>query len=60
MKKKVIALVVTTELTNEEIEDGEVELLVRERPLASRGHTPPARILPARNVRVLDSDESSS
>jgi hypothetical protein len=57
MKKKVIALVVNTDLTNEEIEEGLVDLRVRAVPEGSRSSTPPAKIVRARNVRVLDSDE---
>jgi hypothetical protein len=59
--KKVIALVINTELTNKEIEEGLVELRVREVPEGSRGSTPPATVERAHHVHVLadlDSDES--
>ena len=48
-KKKVISIVVDTELTNEDIESGLVHLEVK----AADG----PRRMTARNVRVLDSDE---
>ncbi len=46
MKKKVIALVVDTELTNEQIEKADLTIYV----------SVPETSLEARNVRVLDSD----
>lgn len=52
LKKKVIALVVDTDLTNEELERGEVTLVVGEEVSPGQGC-----VLAARNVRVLDSDE---
>ena len=52
MKKKVIALVVDTELTNEELERGKVVLTVDRVPGDGRDDV----VVEARNVRVLDSD----
>jgi hypothetical protein len=53
MKKKVIALVVDTDLTNEQIEESFVQLVCRDTKGEDEG-----LIHEARNVRVLDSDEA--
>lgn len=55
MKKKVIALVIDTDLTNEQLEESHVQVVCRDAKGEDEGliHT-------ARNVRVLDSDEVAS
>ena len=55
MKKKVIALVVDTDLTNEQLEEWDVLLWVQDPNNEAR-----TTKLAVRNVRVLDSDEASS
>jgi len=52
MKKKVISLVIDTDLTNEQIEESHVELLCRD-----TADEDESMIHVARRVRVLDSDE---
>jgi hypothetical protein len=56
MKKKVISLVVDTDLTNAQIQQGLVHLEVKSRKRLGimGGHFP--KSLTARRVRVLDSD----
>ena len=51
--KKVIALVVDTRLTNDQLEECYVEVICRDRKGEDEG-----LVLFARNVRVLDSDET--
>ena len=51
MKKKVIAITIDTDLTNEQIEESHVELLCRDKKGEDEN-----MIHEARNVRVLDSD----
>jgi hypothetical protein len=53
MRKKVIAIVIDTPLTNEQIEKGPVRLSVYPDP----ENEPHGETADARNVRVLDSDE---
>ena len=56
MKKKVISLVIDTELTNEQIEKGGVHLEIHgDVGPSEQSHWP--KRLRARSVRVLDSDE---
>ena len=55
MKKKVIALVIDTLLSNEEIEAGEVVLEISDPAPGTRGHRPPGVRIKARNIKVLDS-----
>jgi hypothetical protein len=59
MKKKVIALVIETELTNEQLEESLVRVLCCD---AGADETEKANAMEhvARNVRVLDSDEVAS
>lgn len=52
MKKKVIALVIDTPLTNDQIEGSKIRLTVYDPEGEPHGETADAR-----NVRVLDSDE---
>lgn len=54
-KKKVIALVVDTHLTNEQLERGTIQLIAFVGDPGDEG-TQAGVMLEARNVRVLDSD----
>lgn len=57
MKKKVLALTLDTELTNEQIERGTAVLFIADADNPARGARAWGERLEARNVRVLDSDE---
>ena len=57
MKKKVLALTIDTDMTNEQLESRKVELLIQ-LPVPGGGDLTLTGV-PVRNVRVLDSDGAS-